>query len=53
MEKGTIDTRLQICALATEFQVDTLEAVISGDVKTTTHQSICCTDNFIVTKISR
>ena len=55
VEKGAIDTKLNPCSLSAEFQVDNLQVTISGDVKSTTQggSEPCCTENFIVTKISR
>ena len=35
VEQGTIDTKLNPCSLAQEFQVDNLQVTISGDVKLT------------------
>jgi len=55
VEQGTIDTKLNPCTLAQEFQVDNLQVTISGDVKLTSYAvgEPCCTDNFVITKISR
>jgi hypothetical protein len=55
VEKGSIDNKLNPCSLATEFQVDNLEVTITGDVKSTTQGGAdpCCTENFIISKISR
>jgi hypothetical protein len=55
IEQGTIDTKLNPCNLPTEFQVDNLQVTISGDVKATVQSGPgpCCTDNFVITKISR
>lgn len=55
VEQGSIDTKLNPCTLAQEFQVDNLQVTISGDVKLTQHGGLepCCTDNFVITKISR
>jgi hypothetical protein len=55
VEQGTIDTKLNPCTLSKEFQVDNLQVTISGDVKLTQQGGLepCCTDNFVITKISR
>lgn len=55
IEKGSIDTKLNPCHLPTEFQVDNLQIIISGDVKSTLQvgPGPCCLENFTLTKISR
>ncbi len=55
VEQGTIDTKLNPCTLTQEFQVDSLQVTISGDVKLTQYNGLepCCTDNFLISKISR
>lgn len=55
VEHGTIDTRLNPCNLATDFKIDNLQVTISGDVKTTFQvgPGPCCTENFVITKITR
>jgi hypothetical protein len=55
IEQNTIDTRLRPCYLSPEFMVDGLQVIVSGDVKETAINSSepCCTDDFIITKISR
>ena len=55
IEQGSIDSKLNPCDLTQEFQVDNLQVIISGDVKLTIHggPEPCCTDNFVITKISR
>lgn len=55
VEQGTIDTRLNPCNLTTEFQIDNLQVTISGDVKATLQGGTvpCCTENFVITKITR
>ena len=55
VEKGSIDTKLNPCTLAQEFQVNNLQVTISGDVKLTSYAAgePCCTDNFVITKISK
>ena len=54
-EQGTIDTRLNPCFLATEFQVDNLQVIISGEVKLTQRvgNEPCCTEDFMIIKITR
>ena len=52
VEESTIDTRLGPCNLEQEFQVANLLVTISGDVKATLQEGICCTNNFVITKIS-
>ncbi|RDC62166.1 hypothetical protein [Adhaeribacter pallidiroseus] len=51
VEEGTIDTKLKPCYLSQEFLVDNLLVTISGEVKKTNQEGICCTDNFKVTQI--
>ena len=55
IEQGSIDTKLNPCNLAQEFQIDNLQVTISGDVKTTSYAvgEPCCTDNFVITKITK
>lgn len=55
VEKGTVDTRLNPCNLPTGFQADNLQVTISGEVKVTIQggPGPCCTENFVITKISR
>jgi hypothetical protein len=55
VEEGTIDTRLYPCNLRSEFQVDKLQIVVSGEVKMTRNDMAipCCIENFIITKISK
>jgi hypothetical protein len=53
IESGTIDTRLRPCNLPQKFQVNNLQVVISGNVKSTIRNGVepCCTENFVITKI--
>ncbi len=55
VQQGTIDTKLNPCTLAQEFQVNNLQVIISGDVKLTSYAvgEPCCTDNFVIIKITR
>ena len=55
VEQGSIDTKLNPCTLPQEFQVDNLQVTISGDVKATLQggPGPCCTENFVITNISR
>ena len=55
VENESIDTKLNPCTLPQEFQVDNLQVIISGDVKSTLQGGLepCCTENFIITKISK
>ena len=55
VESGTIDTRLNPCNLAIEFQVNNLQVEISGEVKATVQggPGLCCIENFVITKISK
>ena len=55
VEQSVIDTKLNPCNLPAEFQVDNLQVTISGNVKTTSpsNNSPCCTENFVITKITR
>ena len=55
IEQNTIDTRLLPCNLDASFAVDNLQVTVSGEVKQT--NSIagepCCTNNFIISNITR
>ena len=55
IENGTVDTKLNPCNLAKDFQVNDLPVTISGDVKATTQsgQVACCTENFVISAITR
>lgn len=55
VEKDAIDTRLAPCSLAANFQVNDLPVTISGEVKVASHggDMPCCTNNFVISKISR
>ncbi len=52
-EQFTIDTRLLPCNLTDEYMVSSLLVTISGEVKNTLLNEPCCTDNFVITKISK
>jgi len=53
VEDGSIDTKLKPCNLQSEFQVHDLQVTISGMVKSAVTISVCCTENFVLTKIER
>ena len=55
VEQGSIDTKLLPCNLPMEFIQDGLQVVISGEVKSTPQSGFgpCCTENFVITKITR
>ena len=55
VEQGSIDTKLNPCTLAKEFQIDNLSVMVTGDVKSTSRNPSepCCTDNFVITKIAK
>lgn len=55
VEQGSMDTKLSPCSLPTEFQINNLQVTISGEVKSTLHggPEPCCTENFVITNISR
>jgi hypothetical protein len=55
IEQGSIDNKLNPCNLQTEFQIDNLLVIISGDVKETIQVGTgpCCTENFVIKKITR
>jgi hypothetical protein len=54
VEQGAIDTKLVPCNLPKEFIQNDLQVTISGDVKATTQNGgLCCTENFVITKIRR
>lgn len=51
VENGAIDTRLKACSLPQQFQVNDLPVTITGNVKETQREGICCTDNFELREI--
>ncbi len=55
VEQGSIDTKLIPCNFPMEFYQNDLKVVISGDVKSTLQggPGPCCTENFVITKITR
>jgi hypothetical protein len=55
VEQGSIDTKLDPCNLPSEFQIDNLQVIISGDVKATVQggPGPCCTDVFVISKITK
>lgn len=55
IEQGTIDTKLIPCNFPMEFYEDGLQVIISGEVKLTPQvgPGPCCTENFVITKITR
>ncbi len=55
VEKGAIDTRLIPCNLPAGFLQNNLAVTISGEVRTgvSLMGGPCCTQNFVITKISR
>ena len=53
IEKGTIDTKLLPCTLADDFKVNNLQVTISGEVKNTLKTGVCCTENFVISKIEK
>jgi hypothetical protein len=55
VEQEAIDTRLVPCNLSKEFQVNNLQITISGEVKAAVQGGPlpCCSENFVITKISR
>lgn len=55
IEKGSIDTKLIPCNFPMEFYQDGLQVIISGEVKSTPQAGPgpCCTEKFVITKISR
>ena len=55
VEQGSIDTKLIPCNLPKEFFQNDLQVFISGDVKSTPQDrpGPCCTENFVITKITR
>ena len=54
VEQGAIDTKLIPCNLPKEFFQNDLQVTISGEVKATPQGSgPCCTENFVITKITR
>lgn len=55
VEQGSIDAKLNPCSLPTEYKVDNLQVTISGDVKSKLRggSEPCCTENFVITEISR
>ena len=54
VEQASIDTKLNPCKLESQYQINNLQVIISGDVKLTARDyGPCCTDNFVITKISK
>lgn len=54
VEQGAIDTKLVPCNLPKEFFQNDLQVTISGDVKAAAQDGgPCCTENIVITKISR
>lgn len=55
VEQGTIDSKLIPCNLPSEFKVDQMQVVISGEVKTSGQPASapCCTNNFYILKITK
>jgi hypothetical protein len=55
VEQGSIDSKLIPCNLPMEFYHNDLLVTISGEVKLTSRVALepCCSDNFVITKISR
>ena len=54
VEQGAIDSRLIPCNLPKDFMQHDLQVIVSGDVKATQQgPGPCCSENFVVTKISR
>ncbi len=53
IEKGAIDTRLLPCSLADEFKINSLLVTITGEVKNIILSGACCTENFVINKITR
>lgn len=55
LEQGTIDVKLNPCNLTADFHIDNLRVTISGDVKATVQGGLepCCTEDFVITKITR
>lgn len=55
VEQGAIDSKLIPCNLAKEFQVDNSVVTLSGDVKATLNTAFepCCTENLVITKITK
>ena len=51
--QGSIDTKLRPCSIADEFKVDNLQVVVSGEVKQTVQIGPCCTNDFVISKITR
>jgi len=55
IEQGYTDTKLIPCNFPTGFYQEGLQVIISGEVKSTPQvgPGSCCTENFVITKISR
>jgi hypothetical protein len=54
VEQGSIDTKLIPCNLPQEFLQNDLQVIISGEVKSTPPGTgPCCSNNFVITSISR
>ncbi len=53
IEKGTIDIKLLPCILADDFKINNLQVTISGEVKNILIKGVCCTENFVISKIEK
>jgi hypothetical protein len=54
VEQGAIDTKLIPCNLPKDFIQNDLQVIVSGDVKATPQSSgTCCSENFVITKITK
>ena|SRR5688572_13918164 len=55
IEQGAVDTKLIPCNFPMQFYADDLQVIISGEVKHTPQSPgmPCCTENFVITKITR
>jgi hypothetical protein len=54
VEQGSIDTKLIPCNLPKEFIEHDLQVIVSGQVKETKQgDGPCCSENFIITKITK
>lgn len=55
VENNAVDSRLNPCNLDKDYQVDNLQVTISGEVKSVVQPGPgpCCTENFVITEISK
>ncbi len=55
IEQGTIDTKLNPCNLQDDFKIDSLQVIVTGNVKRTERFGFgpCCIEDFVISSIRR